>query len=382
MLPLDIWSDIGGFFNTLMQPLYWAISAVLAAFHWFFSLFLDPDAGLTWALSIVLLTIVTRTLLIPLFVKQINSARNMQLLQPKIKALQEKYGSDREKLSQEQMKLFKEEGVNPMASCLPILLQSPVFIALFWVLRDVAFDQPVGWFTQDPVAMASLRDATLFGARVSATFWPVTSWGATQTLAGVMIVVMVTVLFITQLQLMRKNMPPEALTGPMAQQQKMMLYMFPLIYAFGGANVPIGVLIYWLTTNLWTMGQQYILIHNNPAPNTPAYIDWEERMRAKGKNPDEIAAKRRGAQKKGRAQQPPSDPTKVQRQNTGGTPAKPTTPGTPGTSGTSEQDGTDGTTEGPKKIQRQQIQRKSRAKRKGTGPGQAPGPQGPQEPTN
>ncbi len=106
------------------------------------------------------------------------------------------------------------------------------------------------------------------------------------------------ILFVTQLQLMRKNMPPEALTGPMAQQQKMMLYMFPAIYAIGGVSIPIGVLIYWLTTNLWTMGQQYLLIHNNPAPGTPAYVDWEERMRAKGLDPDAIAAKRRGASKK------------------------------------------------------------------------------------
>jgi len=84
------------------------------------------------------------------------------------------------------------------------------------------------------------------------------------------------------------------------------------MYLFMGVNIPIGVLVYWLTTNLWTMGQQYILIHNNPAPGTPAYVDWEERMRAKGKDPDEIAARRRGAKKKPAAG--PSDPTRVARQ--------------------------------------------------------------------
>lgn len=123
---------------------------------------------------------------------------------------------------------------------------------------------------------------------------------------------MTIVLFVTQLQLMRKNMPPEALTGPMAQQQKMMLYLFPFMYLFMGVNIPIGVLIYWLTTNVWNMVQQYILIHNNPAPNTPAYVDWEERMRAKGKDPDEIIAKRRG--KKRPAATTSADPTKVARQ--------------------------------------------------------------------
>ena len=354
LMPLSFWDDIGGFFNTLMQPLYWAISSILAAFHWFFSLFMDPNAGVTWAASIVLLTVVTRTALIPLFVKQINSSRNMQLLQPKVKELQAKYAGDREKIGQETMKLYKDEGVNPMASCFPILLQSPVFIALFWVLRDAANGYAVGWFTRDEVAMKSLQYAELFGARLSATFMPVTSWTPVQTLSGIMVVVMVCVLFITQLQLMRKNMPPEALTGPMAQQQKMMLFMFPLIYAFGGANVPIGVLIYWLTTNLWTMGQQYILIHNNPAPNTPAYIDWEERMRARGKDPDAIAAARQAAKKGRRPAPQQADPTKVQRQGTaaagsGGADGEPTVQ--------------------RQQIQRQQVQRSSRAKRKTQGPG-------------
>ncbi len=122
---------------------------------------------------------------------------------------------------------------------------------------------------------------------------------------------MTIVLFITQLQLMRKNMPPEALTGPMAQQQKMMLYLFPLMYLVTGVNIPIGVLVYWLTTNLWTMGQQYILIRNNPSPGTPAWIDWEERIRAKGLDPEEVAAKRSGSKKKAPVS---SDLTKVARQ--------------------------------------------------------------------
>ena len=88
---------------------------------------------------------------------------------------------------------------------------------------------------------------------------------------------MTVTLFITQLQLMRKNMPTEALEGPFAQQQKIMLYVFPLIFAVGGINFPVGVLIYWFTSNLWTMGQQFYVIRRNPAPGTPAYAAWEER---------------------------------------------------------------------------------------------------------
>ena len=102
----------------------------------------------------------------------------------------------------------------------------------------------------------------------------------------------------------------------MAQQQKMMLYMFPVIYLFTGIAVPIGVMIYWFASNLWTLGQQYILVHNSPAPNTPAYLDWEDRMKAKGKDPDAIIRKRLGVGAKPRATQA-SDPTRVARQSMG-----------------------------------------------------------------
>ncbi len=355
LLPMDLWSDIGGFFNTIMSPLYWAVSGVLVAFHSFFSLFLDPAAGVTWALSIILLTMLIRTLLIPLFVKQINSSRNMQLLGPKQRALQEKYGHDRERLGQETMKLYKDEGVNPMASCLPLLLQMPIFLSLFWVLNNASHGIPMGIFVDRPDLMESLRNATLFGAKISATFWPIpdTGIGGTQILAAVLVIGMTIVLFVTQLQLMRKNMPPEALTGPMAQQQKMMLYLFPFMYLFMGVNIPIGVLIYWLTTNVWNMVQQYILIHNNPAPNTPAYVDWEERMRAKGKDPDEIIAKRRG--KKRPAATTSADPTKVARQG----------PSTGSGANGKTVIASDDPNEPPRTVvQRQQPKRNTRAKRK------------------
>jgi YidC/Oxa1 family membrane protein insertase len=314
LIPMTLWDDLLGVLNAAMTPLYWAVSGILVGFHSLLSTFMDADSGWTWALSIVLLTVVIRTALIPLFVKQINSSRNMQLLQPKVKALNEKYGHDRERLGQETMKLYKDEGVNPMASCLPLLLQMPIFLALFYVLNSVAGGTALGYFfVTNPALVTSLKQATIFGAPISGRFLPVDTFGATQIVALTLVVLMTVVLFITQLQLMRKNMPPDALTGAMAQQQKMMLYMFPVMYAIGGVSIPIGVLIYWLTTNLWTMGQQYILIHNNPAPGTPAYVDWEERLRAKGLDPDEVAAKRRGAK---RPAPVASDPTTVARQGT------------------------------------------------------------------
>ena len=293
----SLWTSIRDVLSAMMQPLYWAVSGLVVLFHSVWSPVFGADSGWTWTLAIVSLTVVIRILLIPLFVRQINSARSMQLIQPKLKALQERHGSDRERLAQEQMKLYREEGVNPAASCLPLLLQAPIFLALFRVLEGAAAQPhpiPRGtFFKAHPELMASLSHSSIFNAQLAGRFFPINNgFGATQVLSMVLILAMSLVLFVTQLQLLKKNMPPESLTGPMAQQQKTMLYLFPFIYLFTGISIPIGVLIYWLTTNVWTMGQQWIIIRNNPSPNTPAYIEWEERMRARGKDPHAIEAER------------------------------------------------------------------------------------------
>lgn len=294
LVPMGIGESFMGVLSTMMQPLYWAVSGLLVLFHWIWGVWLNLPRGAAWALAIISLTVVVRTALIPLFVKQINSSRNMQLMQPKIQALQKKYGSDRERLGQETMKLYKEEGVNPMASCFPLLIQMPIFLALFRVLQGASDGHVRGqWLKDRPQLVESLQSAKLFGAELASRIFPLTPFGATQILGIVLVILMVGALFVTQLQLMRKNMPPEALTGPMAQQQKIMLYLFPVLYAASSAVIPIGVLLYWLASNVWTMAQQGILIRNNPAPNTPAFVDWEERMKAKGKDPDAILRERR-----------------------------------------------------------------------------------------
>src|SRR5690349_15382863 len=124
-----------------MTPLYYAVSAIMVSWHWLLSTIgFDPDGGATWALSIVGLTLVVRAALIPLFVKQIKSSRNMQLIQPKVKELQKKYGHDRERLAQETMALYRESGTNPFASCIPIILQMPVFLSLFRLIDQAAKD--------------------------------------------------------------------------------------------------------------------------------------------------------------------------------------------------------------------------------------------------
>ncbi|WP_157345370.1 membrane protein insertase YidC [Nocardioides sp. CGMCC 1.13656] len=266
-----------------MTPLYYVISAVLVAWHWMFSevLQMDPDGGATWVLSIIGLTLTVRAALIPLFVRQIKSSRNMQLIQPKVKELQKKYGHDRERLAQETMKLYKESGTNPFASCLPILIQMPIFLALFRLLDHHAAKLDGIFFLTDDLAR-SFGQAELFGVvPLSATFLKSGGVLAVQIVAAVLVLAMTATTFTTQRQLMSKNMPADALSGPYAQQQKLLLYVLPIVFAVGGIAFPIGVLFYWTTSNLWTMGQQFYVIRNNPAPGTAAEKAKQERDRAK-----------------------------------------------------------------------------------------------------
>jgi YidC/Oxa1 family membrane protein insertase len=261
-------------FDAIMGPLYWIISVILIGWHQLWSQVFAFDSGWSWALSIVGLTAVIRAALIPLFVKQIKASRNMQLIQPKVKALQEKHGHDRELLAQKTMELYKDSGTNPFASCLPILLQMPIFFALFRLLNAASRDDPKGVLTQADVE--SLSNATIFGAKISDTFTSADSINV-QILAGLLVVAMTATTFLTQRQLMAKNMPPDAMSGPYARQQKMLLYVLPFVFAIGGIAFPIGVLLYWTTSNLWTMSQQFYVIRNNPAPGTPAFAAKVER---------------------------------------------------------------------------------------------------------
>ncbi len=232
-------------------------------------------------LSIIGLTLVVRALLIPLFVKQIKSSRNMQLIQPKVKELQKKYGHDRERLAQETMKLYKESGTNPFASCLPILIQMPIFLALFRLLDHHAAkgtasrSSPPSWRRASATPSCSGHPdqgdvPELRRRRSRCRSWPRSSC-----------VAMTATTFTTQRQLMSKNMPPDALTGPYAQQQKLLLYVLPVVFAVGGIAFPIAVLFYWTTSNLWTMGQQFYVIRNNPAPGTAAEKAKLDRDKAK-----------------------------------------------------------------------------------------------------
>jgi YidC/Oxa1 family membrane protein insertase len=273
---------IGGF---IMSPLYFLISAVLVGFHQVWGQLFGETSGASWALSIVGLTLVIRAALIPLFVKQIKSSRNMQLLQPKVKELQAKYGHDRERLAQETMNLYRETKTNPFSSCLPLIVQMPIFIALFRLL-DQAAKKDEGHGLLTPALAKNFGHAPLFGGQISSSFVHDDGSLTIKFVAAFLVLAMTATTFLTQRQLMSKNMPADALSGPYAQQQKLLLYVLPVVFAVGGIAFPIGVLLYWTTSNLWTMGQQFYVIRNNPAPNTEAFRAKQAR--------DEEKRKRRG----------------------------------------------------------------------------------------
>ncbi|WP_335971804.1 membrane protein insertase YidC [Streptomyces sp. CA2R106] len=296
----------------ILNPLYDAVSWIIVQFHSLYSLVFDKDSGWAWGLSIVSLVVLIRTALIPLFVKQIKSTRNMQVLQPKMKAIQERYKNDRQKQSEEMMKLYKETGTNPLSSCLPILIQSPFFFALYHVLSNVAKGHEVGVIHSNLVESAS--KAHIFGAPLPAKFLDSTatlahlhtSHAEVRTVTIIMIVLMSFSQFYTQRQLMTKNVDMSVNT-PFMQQQKMLMYVFPLIFAGFGIIAPVGVLLYWLTTNVWTMAQQLVVIRRNPTPGSLAFKQRQERLRAKGKlvePPEEIKAKEAVEQARANRTQP------------------------------------------------------------------------------
>jgi YidC/Oxa1 family membrane protein insertase len=247
------------------------VGHLLAWIHRALSTFLLPASGPAWAFSIVLLTITVRLLLFPLFVKQIKSQRRMQELAPKIKELQKLHKGDRETLNTEMMKLYKENNANPISGCLPLLLQLPVFFALFTVIREFKPDAEAryGLTAQE---LSEGAAAKVFGAPISAAFN--TSPGVladldadqlvVRVVAAIMVVLMGLSTFYTQRQMIARS----GTTDPQqVMVQKLLLYVLPLSFAVSGAIFPIGVLLYWLTTNLWSMGQQAWVIKRMPPVN-------------------------------------------------------------------------------------------------------------------
>ncbi|MEN2741419.1 membrane protein insertase YidC [Microbacterium sp. X-17] len=279
--------------GTILWPIKWVVELILVAWHWVFSnIGMDPAAGITWVLSIVGLTVVVRAALIPIFVRQIKNQRRMLEIAPQLKKIQDKYKGkkdqfSREAMSRETMELYKKTGTNPLSSCLPLLLQMPVFFALFQVLNG-AQSGKAGVGPLNATLAQQFGNATLFGvAPLHQSFQGALNAHpqqvAVMVIAATMVVLMTGSQFLTQLQIVSKNMSPETKASPQFKQQRILLYLLPFVFLFSGFAFPLGVMFYWLTSNLWTMGQQFLVIRNMPTPGSDAAKAREARLARKGK---------------------------------------------------------------------------------------------------
>jgi YidC/Oxa1 family membrane protein insertase len=258
--------------------LYIAVSWVLLRWHSLFTAMgLDPKGGLNWSLSIVFLVITARLLLFRFFVKQVHYQRRMQEMQPKIKKLQEKHKGDKAALQREMMALQQAEGFNPITGCLPMFLQIPVFISLFHVLKHLANATNPGYpeskltlytFTSEQTLNGA--HAKLFGAPLAASLHDspakIIALGgdvtATRVVTIILVVVSALATFITQRAVIANQTTPAE--GQAAMIQKLMLVGIPISVVFSGFIFPLGVLLYWFTSNVWTMFQQFYIHRFHP----------------------------------------------------------------------------------------------------------------------
>jgi YidC/Oxa1 family membrane protein insertase len=255
---------------SILNPLYDAIAWIIMRIHAILSVPFGAASGWAWGLSIVLLVILLRLVMLPLFVKQVRAQQRMQAHMPQLQELRKKYKNDKQKLNEETMKYYKENGVNPLSGCLPLLAQFPVFISLFSVLRAIAEwtpHHPTSYGLTVPVVTSALH-AHVFGVLLSDKFLfahPAAPWSA-RIVIFISVLISAATTYLTMRQSMKRGMMqqgPVDPDNPMAQSQKMMVYIAPL-FALSGLYWQFGLVIYWVTNNLWTFGQQYFLFRNLP----------------------------------------------------------------------------------------------------------------------
>ncbi len=267
----------------MLNPLYTAVSWVLLRWYQLFTVLgMDKGGGLTWALSIIMLVVTARLLLFRFFVKQVHYQRRMQEMQPKIKKLQEKHKGDKATLQREMMAMQQAEGFNPISGCLPMFLQIPIFISLFHVLKHMSAAVVPGYPTSKlslygftPEQTLSAARSKLFGAPLAASLHEsstkiLTLGGnvsTTRTVTLVLVIISAAATFITQRAVIA-NAPTPA-EGQAAIIQKLMMVGIPISVVVSGFIFPLGVLLYWFTSNLWTMGQQFYIFRFHPHPSAP-----------------------------------------------------------------------------------------------------------------
>ncbi|GAA1250765.1 membrane protein insertase YidC [Prauserella halophila] len=248
----------------MLDFIYYPVSFILWCWHKVFGFVFGPDNAIAWILGIVFLTFTVRGILFKPFVKQVRSMKKMQDFAPEVKKLQKKYANDRQKQATEMRKLQQEHGVNPLGSCLPMLLQIPVFIGLNWVLRNFQEGRPDNYFF-DAAEVDSYVNAKLFGINIGDAInhfgfagqsdeW---NWEVAPLAIPLMIIAAIATHLTARHSVARQN--PASASQQTAMMNKLTLYIFPFGVLIFGAFFPIGLLIYWLANNGWTLGQQRLV---------------------------------------------------------------------------------------------------------------------------
>jgi YidC/Oxa1 family membrane protein insertase len=255
---------------SILNPLFEAVAWVIMRIHAGLAVPFGASSGWAWGLSIVILVMLMRLIMVPLFVKQVRAQRKMQAHMPQLQELRKRYKNDKQRLNEETMKFYRENGINPLGGCLPLVAQLPVFWALFNVLRAIA-DWTPGHTPQYGLTVPvveSAKEAHIFGASLADKFLfpvPGESW-ASRIVILVFVLVSAATTYLTMRQSSKRGMMqqgPVDPDNPAANMQKYMMYIAPF-FALSGLYWQFGLVIYWVTTNVWTLGQQHFLFRNLP----------------------------------------------------------------------------------------------------------------------
>lgn len=294
----------------MLDFIYYPVSWIMWVWHKVFGFVLGDDNGFAWALSVVFLVFTLRVLLYKPFVVQVRSMRKMQEMAPEMQKLRKKYANDRQKLATEMQKLQQQNGANPLMGCLPILVQIPVFIGLFHVLREFKPGKTEN-YVFNAAENASFVDSSLFGAKLGSAVWPLQNIASVAELGGnlvsqwiVMIPLMIAAGIFTHITARHSVARQQAqiaagtvAANPQAEiMQKLMLYVFPIGVVVGAPFLPLAVLFYWVANNLWTLGQQYVVYRKIDAEESDKAEKATESAKARAPRPGQkpIRDARRG----------------------------------------------------------------------------------------
>ncbi|MEE1296771.1 MAG: membrane protein insertase YidC [Bifidobacterium sp.] len=276
-------SGIWDWLYKLLTPVEWLMTQVMYWFHKLLTLCGMNPSGMSWVFSIIFLVIVVQACVFPLFYRQMKSMRNMQAIQPKMMKIQNKYKgkndpASKDAMQREMMKLYQDNHANPAGSCLPMLIQGPVFMCMFYVLSAIPYIAVGKRGTLGAFNVATAQEfskTTFFGVSVTDTF--TTGDTASKVIIGVFVALMCGCLWFQQWYSMHKNTAPATMNKQTQNMQRMMLWVFPLMYIFSGVAMPFAVLVYWLANNLCNLARTFWQIREFPTPGSPAADEKKQR---------------------------------------------------------------------------------------------------------